>query len=253
MLENLDQSVRSRVSDAEWQTRIDLAAAYRLVAQRGWDDLIYSHLSARVPGAEDQFLVNPFGLYFDEITASSLVKINHAGEKVGESAYPVNPSSFVVHYSVYRVRADVGAVIHLHTPCTIAVGTQKHGLLPVTQNAMLLDGRVAYHDYEGPAVTPDEVERLGADLGDKAVMLLRSHGCLVVGATVAEAFTIAHDLHRACEMQIALLSAGLANIHAPPEQSLKLARERAAMPSAHAPEWPGLIRRLDRMEPDYRR
>lgn len=247
-----DAPIRSQVGEAEWQVRVDLAAAYRLVAQRGWDDLIYSHISARVPGSEGHFLVNPFGLYFDEITASSLVKIDHRGEKVMESPHPVNPSSFVVHHSVYRVRPDAGCVIHLHTPCTIAVGTQKHGLLPVTQNAMIFDGRVAYHDYEGPAVTPDEIERLGADLGDKPVMLLRSHGCLVVGDTISNAFTTAHDLHRACETQVMLLSAGVDQIHHPTERSRELVREKIQMPSAAYPEWPGLIRRLDRLEPDYK-
>jgi len=250
--ERSNGSVRDQVSAEEWQVRVDLAAAYRLVAERGWDDLIYSHLSARVPNSDDHFLINPFGLYFEEITASSLVKINHRGEKVMDSPHPVNPSSFVVHYSVYRVRPDVGCAIHLHTPSTIAVGTQRHGLLPVTQNAIIFEGRIAYHEYEGPAVTPDEIERLGADLGDKSVMLLRSHGCIVVGKNISEAFTMTHDLHRACETQIALLSAGLANIHHPSEESQELVRQKVAIPSAKFPEWPGLIRRLDRMQPDYK-
>lgn len=246
-------SLRDAVSEAEWEVRADLAAAYRLVAERGWDDLIYSHLSARVPGTDDAFLVNPFGLYFDEITASSLVKINHKGEKLLDTPHPVNPSSFLVHHAVYRVRPDVGAVIHLHTPSTIAVATQKHGLLPVTQNAMIFDGKVGYHEYEGPVVTPDEIESLGADLGDNSILLLRSHGCIVVAENVANAFTIAHDLHRACETQVALLSAGLENIHPPSELSRRLVREKVAIPAAQFPEWPGLLRRLDRVGADYRR
>lgn len=246
-------SVRDQITEAEWQTRIDLAAAYRLVAERGWDDLIYSHLSARVPGEDNHFLINPFGFYFDEIDASSLVKINHLGEKVLPSPHAVNPSSFVVHYSVYRVRKDAQCVIHLHTPSIVAIATQKHGLLPVTQNAMIFEGRISYHEYEGPAVTPDEIERLGEDLGGNPVMLLRSHGCIVVGNSISDAFTMTHDLHRACEMQIALLSAGHHNIHEPSEMSRQLVREKVAMHSARHPEWPGLIRRLDRISPEYRR
>jgi ribulose-5-phosphate 4-epimerase/fuculose-1-phosphate aldolase len=250
-LERGHKSVRHSVSDAEWQVRVDLAAAYRLVAERGWDDLIYSHLSARVPGEDGHFLINPFGQYFDEITASSLVKVNLDCEKVLDSPYAVNPSGFVLIQSVFRVRKDVGCVIHLHTPITVAVATQKHGLLPVTQNAITFEGRIAYHEYEGPAVTPDEVGRLGDDLGDKAVMMLRSHGCLIVGSNVADTFAMAHDLHRACEMQIALLSAGLANIHEPSARSRELVREKMAIPATKFPEWPGLIRRLARSGSDH--
>lgn len=243
--------VRNSVSTEEWRVRTDLAAAYRLVAQRGWDDLIYSHLSARAPGT-DHFLVNPFGLFFDEIDASSLVKINAQGEKVMESPHPVNPSSFVVHYSVYRVRPDVQCVIHLHTPSTVVVATQTHGLLPLTQNALMFDGRIGYHDYEGPSVTPDEIERLGADLGENAVLFLRSHGCLIAGSSVEEAFTMAHDLHRACDMQIALLSCGRDNIYPPSDEARRLVREKMSIPAAKMPEWPGLLRRLARTDPDYR-
>jgi ribulose-5-phosphate 4-epimerase/fuculose-1-phosphate aldolase len=245
-------TLRNIVSEAEWNVRTDLAAAYRLVAQRGWDDLIYSHLSARAPGTEDHFLVNPFGLFFDEITASSLVKINARGEKVMESPHPVNPSSFVVHHSVYRVRPDVRCVIHLHTPSTVVVATQTHGLLPLTQNALMFEGRVGYHDYEGPSVTPDEIERLGADLGDNAVLFLRSHGCLIAGSSIEEAFTMAHDLHRACDMQIALLSCGGDNIYPPSEEARGLARDKLAMPAAKMPEWPGLLRRLECTDPGFR-
>ena len=244
-------SVQARVSAAEWQVRTDLAAAYRLVAERGWDDLIYSHLSARVPGEDGAFLVNPFGFCFDEITASSLVKINHKGEKLLDTPHPVNPSSFVVHYSVYRVRPDVSAVVHLHTPSTIAVATQANGLLPVSQNAMILEGRVGYHDYEGPSVTSDEIESLGADMADHWALLLRSHGCIVVGGSVAEAFTRTHDLHRACETQIALLAAGLDAIRWPSERAREQVREKTAMPSAHFPEWPALLRRLERAASDH--
>jgi len=247
-------SLRNQVSEAEWQVRVDLAACYRLVARQGWDDLIYTHISARVPGEDGHFLINPFGLHFDEITASSLVKIDHEGRKVMESPYPVNPAGFIVHYAVHKARHDAACVLHMHTPAGVGVAAQKHGLLPITQNALLFHDDIAYHDYEGLAVAPGEVDRLGADLGDKSAMILRNHGTLVVGRTVAQAYVLAFFLERACQMQVAALSAGLENIHLPPAEVREIVRRQAEMAfqAAGRSEWPGLIRRLDREDPGYK-
>ena len=252
MADDAGTSLKGRVSAEEWQARVDCAALYRLVALHGWDDMIFTHISMRVPGPDHHFLINPYGMLFEEITASSLVKVDLEGAIVAPTPYYINPAGFTIHSAIHAAREDALCVIHLHTDAGVGVSAQKEGLLPLTQNALMFDGRVGYHEYEGPAVTPDEIERLGATLGDNAVLFLRSHGCLIAGRTIAEAFTMAHDLHRACDMQIALLSCGGDNIHPLTEESRRLVRERMAMPNAKAPEWPGLLRRLDRTEPDYK-
>ncbi len=181
-------SVRNQVSEPEWQARIDLAAAYRLVALYGWDDLIFTHISARVPDAEHHFLLNPYGMMFDEVTASSLVKIDLSGNKVMDSPYFINPAGFTIHSAVHEARVDALCVMHLHTDYGIAVSAQKDGLLPLSQQAMFALGSLAYHDYEGLALDEEEKPRLVADLGDKHYMILRNHGLLTVGRTEAEAF-----------------------------------------------------------------
>jgi ribulose-5-phosphate 4-epimerase/fuculose-1-phosphate aldolase len=182
-------SVKDRVSAEEWALRVDLAAAYRLVALYGWDDMIFTHLSVRVPGPEHHFLINPYNLMFEEITASSLVKIDLDGKPVGETPYITNPAGFTVHSSIHMARDDAHAVIHLHTPSGQAVAAQAEGLLPISQTAMAVYSRLSYHDYEGIAVDLDERERLGADLGaTNTAMILRNHGTLTVGKSVAEAF-----------------------------------------------------------------
>src|SRR6266481_9897160 len=195
-------SIRGQVSEPEWQTRVDLAAAYRLVALYGWDDLIFTHISARVPGADHHFLLNPYGMMFDEVTASSLVKVDLAGNKVTDSPYFVNPAGFTIHRAVHAARADALCVMHLHTDYGIAVSAQKDGLLPLSQQAMLVLSSLAYHDYEGVALNDDEKPRLVADLGDKTSMILRNHGLLTVGRTAAEAFLAMFLLERACKIQI---------------------------------------------------
>ena len=181
--------MRERVSPTEWQTRVDLAACYRLVHHYGMDDLVYNHISARVPGEEGHFLINAYGMTYDEITASSLVKIDFDGKVVQDSGtgYGINHAGFVIHSAVHRGRPDVACVIHTHTPAGMAVSAMKCGLLPLTQNAMFFSG-VGYHDYEGPAVDLDEQQRLVTDLGGHVAMILRNHGLLAVGATIPEAF-----------------------------------------------------------------
>src|SRR5881392_3388348 len=195
-------SVRDQVSKEEWDARVNLAAAYRLVALYGWDDLVFTHISARIPGPEHHFLINPYGLMFEEITASSLVKIDLKGEKVGASPYPVNPAGFTIHSAVHEVREDAGCVMHLHTPDGTAVSTSKEGLLPLNQTAQLVMPDLAYHDYEGVALDHDERPRLQNDLGNKNHMLLRNHGTLTVGRSVASAFERMFHLERACTMQV---------------------------------------------------
>ena len=185
-------SVKDQVSPEEWQARVDLAAAYRLVAHYGWDDLIFTHLSARVPGPEHHFLINPYGMMFDEITASSLVKINLQGEIVTPSPYFINPAGFTIHSAVHAAREDALCVIHLHTLNGIAISTQKDGLLPISQQSLFALSSLAYHDYEGLALNEDEKSRLVADLGNKCSLILRNHGLLTVGKTAAEAFLDVH-------------------------------------------------------------
>src|SRR4051812_45209395 len=208
-------TVRDQVSQDEWAARVDLAACYRLIAMYGWDDLIFTHISAKVPGPERYFLINPYGMLFDEITASSLVKIDLQGNAVMESPFPVNPAGFIIHSAIHEARADAHCVLHLHTPQGQAVAAQKHGLLPITQTAMTLHGAVAYHDFEGIATDLDERARLVRDLGDKSVMILRNHGTLTVGESVSDAFIRMYFLERACEAQVLALRGGV-EINEPP-------------------------------------
>src|SRR5438128_4553358 len=195
-------SVREQVSQEEWQARVDLAAAYRLVALYGWDDLIFTHISSRVPGPEHHFLLNPYGMMFGEITASSLVKIDLEGRKVVDSPYFINPAGFTIHSAVHAAREDALCVMHLHTDYGIAVSAQKDGLLPLSQQAMFALSSLAYHDYEGLALDEEEKPRLVNDLADKKFMILRNHGLLTVGRNAAEAFLGMFLLERACEIQI---------------------------------------------------
>lgn len=254
---NSIQDVKPRVSEAEWQVRVDLAAAYRLIASHGWDDMIYTHISARVPGSDDEFLINPFGMTFEEVTASSLVKINGKGEIVEPSPFPVNPAGFTIHSAVHQVRHDAGCVIHLHTIAGTAVATDPRGLLPLNQTALLVRDDIAYHDFEGVAVDLDERPRLQNDLGDKNIMLLRNHGTLALGETVAEAFMRIYFIERACEMQVATLSSSGGDFY-PTEESVqdKVAEqgrdEEIARQTANLLAWPALLRRLDRADSSFR-
>src|SRR6476619_3259636 len=194
-------AVRKQVSEAEWQQRVDLAAAYRLVALYGWDDLIYTHISARIPGPEHHFLINPYGMLFEEITASSLVKIDLEGAVRQETPYFINPAGFTIHSAIHANREDAHYVMHLHSDDGVAVAAQAEGLLPLTQHSLIVLPRLAYHDYEGIALNLDERERLVASLGDKSLMLLRNHGTLSAGATAADCWVGMYYLERACTMQ----------------------------------------------------
>jgi ribulose-5-phosphate 4-epimerase/fuculose-1-phosphate aldolase len=247
-------SVRDQVSAEEWQTRVDLAAAYRLVALYGWDDLIFTHISTRVPGADHHFLLNPYGMMFDEVTASSLVKVDLAGNKVMESPYFVNPAGFTIHSAVHAARADALCVMHLHTDYGIAVSAQKDGLLPISQQAMLALASLAYHDYEGLALNEAEKPRLVADLGEKSHLILRNHGLLTVGGTAAEAFLSMFLLERACKIQILAQSGGgeLIRIPEPIVRLVELQVKAVTAGQGAQLTWPGLLRKLDRVDPSYR-
>lgn len=239
----------------EWEARVDLAAAYRLVALYGWDDLIFTHLSARVPGPEHHFLINPYDMMFEEITASSLVKIDVEGNPVVPTTHPVNPAGFTIHSAIHMAREDAGAVMHLHTPHGQAVSAMEFGLLPHTQTAMIAKHNVAYHDYEGIATDLDERERLVADLGDKQAMILRNHGTLAVGETVADCFVRLYFLERACQAQVMMLSAGLENLNNPPqgveEKVMGQSKPGGMGRLADRLAFPALKRKLDRVNPGY--
>ena len=205
-LESVDiPSLQGKVSEEEWAIRVDLAAAYRMVAYYGWDDLIFTHLSARIPGPEHYFLLNPYNLMFEEVTASSLIKVDVSGNPVDPTPFITNPAGFTIHSAVHMAREDAHAVMHVHTPAGQAVSAHSEGLLPLTQTAMLVRGDLAFHDYEGVAVDLGERERLVADLGAKNLMLLRNHGTLAVGKNVGECFVRLYFLERACQAQIMAL------------------------------------------------
>jgi len=248
------KSVQSEVPEAEWQIRVDLAAAYRLVAHYGWDDLIFTHLSARVPGSDHHFLINPYGMLFEEITASSLVKINLAGEKVSPSPYFVNPAGFTIHSAVHAAREDALCVIHLHTMYGIAVSAQKNGLLPISQQSLFVLGSLGYHGYEGLALNEDEKSRLVADLGDKNNLILANHGLLTVGRTPAEAFLEMYILESACRIQILAQAPGV-ELHTVADPIVEgVASQMNAVTVGQGAQlaWPGLLRKLDRIDPSFR-
>lgn len=247
-------TTRKQVSEEEWQARVDLAAAYRLVAHYGWDDLIFTHLSMRVPGSEHHFLINPYGMMFEEITASSLVKINLAGEKVMPSPYFVNPAGFTIHSAVHAARADALCVIHLHPAHGIAVSAQADGLLPISQQSLFALGSVAYHNYEGVALNEEEKGRLVGDLGDKNFMILRNHGLLTLGKTAAEAFLSMYLLESACRIQILAQSGGAELLRVPQPIVEGVAAQMDAVTVGQGAQltWPGLLRKLDRIDPSYR-
>jgi len=247
-------SVRLEVSEPEWQVRVDLAAAYRLVALYGWDDLIFTHLSARVPGPEHHFLINPYGMMFEEITASSLVKINLQGEIVAPSPYFINPAGFTIHSAVHAAREDALCVIHLHTDNGIAVSAQQDGLLPLSQQSLFALASLAYHEYEGLALNEDEKSRMVADLGNKSNMILRNHGLLTLGKNAAEAFLSMYILERACRIQI-LAQSGNATLLPVPEPILEnFASQLSAVTLGQGAQlaWPGLLRKLDRLDMSYK-
>ena len=246
-------SVEGKVSDDEWQIRVDLAAAYRMVAYYGWDDLIFTHLSARIPGPEHQFLLNPYNLMFDEVTASSLVKVDVNGNPVEPTPFITNPAGFTIHSAIHMAREDAHAVMHLHTPAGQAVSAHGDGLLPLTQTAMLIRGEIAFHEYEGVAVDLDERERLVADLDGKNAMILRNHGTLAVGKNVGECFIRLYYLERACQAQIMALSAG-DKLNNPPQGSPEITAQQGAVGlplAANLLAWPALKRKAYRLDPSF--
>jgi ribulose-5-phosphate 4-epimerase/fuculose-1-phosphate aldolase len=243
------------MNDTEWKARLDLAAAYRLVALYGWDDLIFTHISARVPGPEHHFLINPYGMTFDEITASSLVKVDLQGAKVDDSPYPINPAGFTIHSAIHAAREDALCVVHVHSKNGVAVSAQKKGLLPISQQAMLVLGGLAYHDYEGLALEEDEKPRLVRDLGRKRMLMLRNHGLLTIGQTAGEAFVNMYVLEAACSIQVRAQAGGAELIEIDPRLIASAAaqsREVTKGVGAGALAWPALLRKLDRVDPSWR-
>jgi ribulose-5-phosphate 4-epimerase/fuculose-1-phosphate aldolase len=247
-------NVRDQVSEEEWKTRVDLAATYRLVSLYGWDDLIFTHISARVPGPDHHFLINPYGMMFDEINASSLVKVDLDGAIVMDSPYFINPAGFTIHSAVHAAREDALCVIHLHTDYGIAVSAQKDGLLPLSQQALVALASLAYHDYEGLALNDDEKPRLVRDLGDKASLILRNHGLLTIGRTAAAAFLRMFILERACRIQILAQAGGSELLPVSDQVKQLVALQVNAVTAGQGAEltWPGLLRKLDRLDPSFR-
>ena len=247
-------AVQHRCTPEEWAVRVDLAACYRLAAHFGMTDLIYTHISARVPGSEAHFLINAYGLLFDEIKASTLVKVTLAGDVIDDpTGLGINPAGFVIHGAVHGARHDVGCVIHTHTTAGLAVAAQRQGLLPLTQHAMRFSGALGYHDYEGIALEADEQARLVADLGPHNAMILRNHGLLTCGPTVHDAFDLMAHLERACQAQVAAMAGNAELVMPPAAVALKVAAQ-FARPGRKAPAnaWAALLRLLDRRDPSYR-
>jgi ribulose-5-phosphate 4-epimerase/fuculose-1-phosphate aldolase len=245
-------ALKGKVSAEEWQARVDLAALYRLVALYGWDDLIYTHISARIPGPEHHFLINPYGMLFEEMTASSLVKIDLEGNILQETPYFINPAGFTIHSAIHAARDDAKFVMHLHSDDGVAVAAQSSGLMPLSQHALVVLPRLAYHDYEGIALNHDERERLVADMGDKTLMLLRNHGTLAVGETAAECWVSMYYLERACAMQVKALSGGAKGVLIAPDASQAEVRGQVGSRGVGgALAWPGCLRKLDRDLPGY--
>jgi len=244
---------RGEVPDAEWQLRVDLAAAYRLVALFGWDDLVFTHISARVPGTEDQFLINPYGFMFEEITASSLVKVDSSGRKLDDTPFDINPAGFTIHSAVHGARHDAACVLHVHSLNGVAVSAQKGGVLPLSQQSIFVLTGLGYHDYEGVALRDDEKPRLLRDLGEKNFLMLRNHGLLTVGATVADAFLSMYLFETVCTIQVRAQAGGGELVAVHPEIIATARQQVAAVTRGLGASltWPGLLRRLDRRCPGY--
>ena len=247
-------AVRDVVSAEEWQARVDLAAAYRLAALYEWDDLIFTHISARVPGPEHHFLINPYGLMFDEITASSLVKVGLDGNKVMDSSYDINPAGFTIHSAIHAAREDALCVMHLHTRHGVAISAKKHGLLPISQQSLFALASIAYHNYEGLALNEAEKPRLVNDLGDKNNLILRNHGLLTIGANAAEAFLAMYNLERSCEIQLMAEAGGaeLVSIAKPILDGITAQVDVVTKGLGGNIVWPALLRKLDKIDNSYR-
>ena len=246
--------VKSKVSEAEWQTRVDLAACYRLVAKYGWDDLIFTHISARLPGEGHQFLINPYGMMFDEVTASSLVKIDLEGRKLLDGPYEINPAGFTIHSAIHAAREDARCVLHTHSLNGVAVSATKGGVLPISQQSIFVLASLGYHDYEGVALLDGEKPRLVRDLGDKSFLMLRNHGLLTVGATIADAFLLMYMFESACTIQLRAQSASPELIPIDPKiiTGATMMAKQATRNAGGALAWPALLRKLDRVDPSFR-
>ncbi|MBW0147098.1 class II aldolase/adducin family protein [Marinobacter arenosus] len=247
-------SKRDEVSAEEWQLRVDLAAAYRLIALYGWDDLIFTHISARIPGDDHHFLINPYGMMFEEITASSLVRIDQEGNKINPDDFDINPAGFTIHSAIHAVREDAACVMHTHTTAGVAVSAQKDGLLPLSQQSLFPLSNLAYHDYEGVALREDEKARLQKDLGSNNFMILRNHGLLTTGGSIADAFLGMYILQRACEVQIQALSGNreMTPIPGGIVDTIRQQAEQVTRGMGGKLAWPGLLRKLDRVDPGFR-
>jgi ribulose-5-phosphate 4-epimerase/fuculose-1-phosphate aldolase len=247
-------SRKNDVSAAEWQTRVDLAAAYRLVALFKWDDLVFTHITARVPGRDNEFLINPYGLLFEEITASSLVKIDMQGNKLDETPFAVNPAGFTIHSAIHGARHDAQCVLHTHTLNGVAVSAQRDGVLPLSQQSIFVLSSLAYHNYEGVALRDDEKPRLVTDLGNANFLMLRNHGLLTLGASIADTWVNMYLFEAVCTIQIRAQSGGGPLVHVDP-RIIASAQQQAAQVTrgqgGGALSWPGLLRRLDRSNPGY--
>jgi ribulose-5-phosphate 4-epimerase/fuculose-1-phosphate aldolase len=239
-------------SKEEQQLRVDLAACYRLIALHGWDDLVFTHISARIPGPEHHFLINPYGMMFGEITASSLVKVDQECKKLSDSPYPVNPAGFTIHSAIHAVREDAACVLHVHTVAGIAVSAQKGGVLPISQQSTIVLASLGYHDYEGIALRDDEKPRLQEDLGGNNFLMLRNHGLLTVGPSVADAYLSMFTFQRTCEIQVAA-QAGGALIEVDPRIVAGVKQNVMAVSKGlgGALAWPALLRKVDRESPGY--
>ena len=249
----MSDSIQSQVSAEEWQLRVNLAAAYRLIALYGWDDLVFTHVSARIPGPEQHFLINPYGMLFEEVTASSLVKVDQQGNKVIDSPYPVNPAGFTIHSAIHAAREDAHCVMHTHSLNGVAVSAQTEGLLPISQQSTLVLAALGYHDYEGIALNEDEKPRLVADLADNTFLMLRNHGLITVGNTPADAFLAMYIFEASCMIQVKALAGNraLTPIAEDIVDGVKEAARVATNGMFGDIAWPGLLRKLDRQNPGY--
>ena len=243
--------VKNTVSKEEWEVRQDLAAFYRTIPYFGWDDLIFTHISAKVPGADDEFLINPYGFLFDEITASNLVKVNLKGKILSDTNNFINPAGFTIHSAIHESREDAHCIVHLHSNDGVAVASLKDGLLPLSQTGMLVRSQIAYHDYEGVALFEEEKERLVKDLGEARLMILRNHGTLALGKYVAEAFTNIYFLEKACSYQVRALSGNL-ELNYPSEESIETTRQQGeGREMAAALLWPAVKRKMERLDSSF--
>lgn len=246
--------IKSQVSEQEWQLRVDLAACYRIIAHYGWDDLVFTHISARIPGDNPEFLINPYGMFFEEVTASSLVKVDLQGNKLMDSPYEINPAGFNIHSAVHEAREDAHCVLHLHTNAGVAISALKDGLVPLSQQSLFPLSGLSYHGYEGIALNPDEKARLVADLGETNFMILRNHGLLTCAGTIADAFLFMYVLQRACEIQLMAQSTGkeLVSIPAPILAGIQAQADQVTHAAGGLLAWPGILRKLERLDPSFK-